>query len=177
MRPLLLSSVLVVLIAASAPGLMKGSLDRMAGKAAPSAAPEAKQPPNPAPREAAGFRQVEIQAQRDGHFYVDAEINLRPVRLMVDTGASVVALRKSDAAAVGIRPAPAAYEHPVSTANGTAYAAAAELDSIAVDGIELAGVHALILPDEQLSISLLGATFLNRLERFQVSDGTLTFEN
>jgi aspartyl protease family protein len=78
---------------------------------------------------------------------------------MVDTGASVIALRKSDAEAVGIRPAPGAYEHPVSTANGTAYAAEAELDSIAVRDIELAGVRAMVLPDEQLGISLLGASF------------------
>jgi aspartyl protease family protein len=96
---------------------------------------------------------------------------------MVDTGATVIALRESDAAAAGIRPRGADFEHPVATANGTTYAARAELDSVAVRDIEVSGVRALILPDDQLSISLLGGSFLNRLARFQVADGTLIFEN
>ena len=174
MRPLLLASVLVVLVTASAPAVFKDWRER-AGRGEPAGSAAVSVPDNTARGSSA--RQVEIRAQRDGHFYVDAEINLRPVRLMVDTGASVVALRKSDAEAVGIRPARSAYEHPVSTANGTAYAAEAQLDSIAVADIELESVTALILPDEQLAVSLLGASFLNRLERFQISQGTLTFEN
>jgi aspartyl protease family protein len=119
----------------------------------------------------AGPRQVEIAAERDGHFYVDAEINFRPVRLMVDTGASVVALRQSDAVAAGIRPRAADFDQPVATANRTAYAAVADLDSVTVRDIELRGVRALILPDEQLSISLLGGSFLNRLARSKWNAG------
>lgn len=175
MRPLLLASTLVVLVTASAPAVFRDWRER-AGQGEPASAATVSVSEDTT-RGSAGARQVEIRAQRDGHFYVDAEINLRPVRLMVDTGASVVALRKSDAEAVGIRPARSAYEHPVSTANGTAYAAEAQLDSIAVADIELESVTALILPDEQLAVSLLGASFLNRLERFQISQGTLTFEN
>jgi aspartyl protease family protein len=95
---------------------------------------------------------------------------------MVDTGASVVALRESDAHAAGIRPRRADYDQPVATANGTAYAAAAEID-IAVEEIEIDGVRALVLPDEKLGISLLGGSFLNRLSRFQVEGGSLIFEN
>jgi aspartyl protease family protein len=166
----------VILTAVSAPAFFRDSLQRMSEMQPASAASGAGAPPRAGASSRAGS-QVEIRAHRDGHFYVDAEINLRPVRLMVDTGASVIALRKSDAAAAGIRPPPGAYEHPVSTANGTAYAAEAEIDTIAVRDIELDGVRALILPDEQLGVSLLGASFLNRLERFQVSDGTLIFEN
>src|SRR3712207_6483078 len=121
MRSLLLASILVVLVAASAPGMFRDWQQRM-GDGQPAAAASVAPTGKTKAAGTAGPRQVEIRAQRDGHFYVDAEINLRPVRLMVDTGASVVALRKSDAEAVGIRPAPAAYEHPVSTANGTTYA-------------------------------------------------------
>lgn len=122
-------------------------------------------------------RQVEIRADRDGHFYVDAEINLRPVRLMVDTGATVVALRQSDAQAAGIRPRRADFINPVQTANGTTMAAEALLDSMMVEDLEVRNIRALIIPDEQLSISLLGGSFLNALERFEVADGTLIFEN
>ncbi len=89
----------------------------------------------------------------------------------------MVALRQSDAHLAGIRPRPGDFDRPVQTANGTAYGAEAELDSVAVRDVEVGGVRALVLPDHQLSVSLLGASFLNRLERFEVSGGTLIFEN
>jgi aspartyl protease family protein len=128
------------------------------------------------PSPPAGLK-VEFKAGRDGHFYVDAEVNFREVRFMVDTGATVVALRVSDAAAAGIRPRAADFLHPVQTANGTTNAAEAVLDSVTVAEIEVRNVRALVLPDEQLSVSLLGGSFLNGLERFEVTDGTLIFEN
>lgn len=130
-----------------------------------------------ATEESPSSRQVEIRAESDGHFYVDAEINLRPVRLMVDTGATVVALRQSDAQAAGIRPRQADFINPVQTANGTTMAAEAVLDSVIVQEVEVRNIRALIIPDEQLSISLLGGSFLNGLGRFEVADGTLIFEN
>ncbi len=120
---------------------------------------------------------MEVKAERDGHFYVDALVNFRPVRLMVDTGATVVALRVSDAEAAGIRVRDADFVNPVQTANGTTNAAEAMLESISVSDIELRNVRALIVPDEQLSVSLLGGSFLHGLRRFEVADGTLIFEN
>ena len=107
----------------------------------------------------------------------NAEINARPVHLMVDTGATVVALRQSDAVSAGIRLMPGDFTNPVQTANGTTMAAETEIDSIMVEDIEVQRIRALVLPDDQLSISLLGASFLNGLERYEVADGTLIFEN
>ena len=175
MRQLLVASVLIVLAAASAPSFLQQLAGRAGSPESVAASEQGSSREERANRSPTG--QLQIKAERDGHFYVEAEINLRPVRLMVDTGASVVALRQSDAHAIGIRPRPADFERPVQTANGTAFGADAELDSVAVDGVEVSGVRALILPDEQLSVSLLGASFLNRLQRFEVSDGTLIFEN
>jgi aspartyl protease family protein len=172
MRPLLVTSLLIVLVAGAAPKLFESYMDAR-GEASPThpRRAEAAARPTLAPR------QVELAAEADGHFYVEAEINFRPVRMMVDTGASVIALRRSDAEAAGIRPAPADFDRPVSTANGTAYAAEAALDAVRVNDIEVEDVRALVLPDEQLAVSLLGQTFLSRLARFEVSGGTLVFEN
>ena len=175
MRGLLFASIAIVVLAVSAPGLITRYMGHplVAEAVTGSSASRGESERQPAD----DGRQVEIAAEDDGHFYVDAEINFRPVRLMVDTGASVIALRQSDAAAAGIRPRSADFEAPVQTANGTAYAAETELDSVRVRDIEVGRVRALILPDDQLSVSLLGGTFLNRLARFQVEDGTLIFEN
>ncbi len=178
MRPLLFASILIVLAAVSAPGLLTRFVERPATSEA--LANDEQDGADAARERAAGAAttgQVAIKAGRDGHFYVDAEINFRPVRMMVDSGATVIALRQSDAHAAGIRPRRADFDRPVQTANGTAYAAEAELDSVAVREIEVGGVRALILPDDQLSVSLLGGSFLNRLARFEVSGGTLIFEN
>lgn len=170
MRMLLFASAAIVAAAAAAPHLLAPHLQSVRQEAA-------AQPEAPAPQRAVAGRQVAIAATADGHFYVEAEINFRPVRLMVDTGASVIALRQSDAAAAGIRPLPADFAVPVQTANGTTQAAEAQLDRVSVADIEVAGVRALVIPDAQLAVSLLGASFLNRLARFQVADGTLVFEN
>jgi len=172
-RPLLLASIVIVLASVSAPSLLTHYFDRpQAGEGA--AAPE---PAAIDEAEASGGRSVAIEAERDGHFYIDAQINFRPVRMMVDTGATVVALRQSDAESVGIRMRRADFDQPVQTANGTTHAAEATLDAIAVEDIEIDGVRALVLPDDQLSVSLLGGSFLSRLERFEMRSETLIFEN
>jgi aspartyl protease family protein len=167
MRPLVIVSIFIVLVAAAAPSLFERYKQD---------GPTALRADAP-PRTSLDRRQVEIAAGSDGHFYVDAEVNLRPVRLMVDTGASVVVLRQSDAADLGVRPRPGEFDRPVLTANGTALAAETTLDSIRVGDIEVADVRALVLPDDKLAVGLLGATFLSRIARYEVSGGTLTFQN
>ncbi len=175
MRTLLITCILIGLAAVAAPQIFTRYLHPT------DAAASFSEPAQPSPAEGdasvSGPRQVQIQAERDGHFYVDAQINFQPVRLMVDTGATVVALRVSDAAAAGIRVAPSEFTNPVQTANGTTMAAQTTLDTVSVNDIEVRHIRALIVPDEQLSLSLLGGSFLNGVQRFQVTDGTLTIEN
>ena len=120
---------------------------------------------------------VEVKAGPNGHFLVNAEVNFASVRFMVDTGASMVALRQSDAEAIGIFLGNSDFSHPVSTANGRAFGAKVELESVAVEGIDVERVSALVLPDHLLGISLLGNSFLSRLERFHVADNMLVMEN
>jgi aspartyl protease family protein len=172
MRALFLACVLIVLVSASAPRLFTLYVERSGGGEA-SAAPEVALEP----ATTGSSRLVEIRAESDGHFYVDAIINFRPVRLMVDTGATVVALRQSDAVSAGIRVRAADFQYPVQTANGVTQAAEAVLDVVSVTDIEVDRVRALILPDDQLAVSLLGGSFLGKLARFEVQNGTLIFEN
>ena len=173
MRSLLLASAVIALAAISAPKYLAALNSRGDSGGERTAEGESAL----SRQGAADGRTVEIAVAPDGHFYVDADINFRPVRLMVDTGATVIALRESDALAAGLRLNSRDFQLPVGTANGTAYAAEVDLDSIAVADIEVRDLRALVLPDEQLSVSLLGASFLNRLERFEIDDGTLVFEN
>jgi aspartyl protease family protein len=88
-----------------------------------------------------------------------------------------VALRESDARRAGIRVRRSDFDIPMSTANGTAYGAAVTLRRVAVDRVEIRNVRAIVMRDDQLHITLLGASFLNELKRFEVSDRVLVLEN
>lgn len=117
--------------------------------------------------------EVRITAAPDRQFYVEAEVNRRPARFLVDTGASYVALRESDANNAGIYTSWTDFEYPVHTANGETRAALVTIDEIEIDGLLVEGVRAFILKDEQLSINLLGMSFLSRLESVEARQGEL----
>jgi len=121
-------------------------------------------------------RSVVVQRDARGHFEVDARVEGRPMSFMVDTGASVIALTASDAARLGIHPAPRDFVAEVRTANGTARAAPARLDRVEIGDLVVRDVAALVLPDAALSDNLLGLSFLSRLRRFEYSDGRLVLE-
>jgi aspartyl protease family protein len=94
---------------------------------------------------------------------------------MVDTGASVIALRQQEASRLGIHPAQRDYTAKVSTANGVVFAAPIELGRVEVGGITVRNVSALVLPDEALQQNLLGMSFLSRI-RWQYQGGRLELE-
>jgi aspartyl protease family protein len=178
MRNLLFASAAIVVLGVAAPGLLTRYVNPDGGEAEAARYEDAAaEEPTATPEAGGSGRQFMIRASRDGHFYLDGEINFRDVHFMVDTGATAVALRESDAAAAGIRVSKGQFDQPVSTANGVTYAAAVMIDALTVEDIRVTGVRALVLPDDSLSISLLGSSFLNKLGRFEVADGTLIFEN
>ncbi|MEM8772276.1 MAG: TIGR02281 family clan AA aspartic protease [Pseudomonadota bacterium] len=117
--------------------------------------------------------EVRIPAARDNQFYVEADVNRRAARFLVDTGASYVALRDSDARNAGVYTSWSDYTYPVRTANGETKAALVTLKEIEVGAIRVNDVKAFILPDDQLSINLLGMSFLSRLESVEARQGEL----
>ena len=121
-------------------------------------------------------REVRIPAARDHHFYVEADVNRRAAHFLVDTGASFVALRDSDAREAGIYTSRTDYTYPVRTANGETNAAFVTLDELEIGGIRVQGVKAFVLPDEQLSINLLGMSFLSRLESVEARSGEMVLK-
>jgi aspartyl protease family protein len=121
-------------------------------------------------------RTLTLNANRQGHFEVEARIDGRHIRFMVDTGASLVALRESDAGEVGIHPFPSDFTAMVATANGKIKGARAKLDRIEIGDITVYDVPALVLPDEALSQNLLGVSFLSRLKRYEYANGRMVLE-
>jgi aspartyl protease family protein len=135
-------------------------------------APESATVERPLPQKASAGS-VELRARGDGHYYAKAEVNGRPADVMVDTGASMVALTYEDAERAGVRLKPSDFTQTVSTANGTARFALVRLDRVSIGNITLRDVKAAVAERGNLAITLLGMSFLSRLERVDMRSGTL----
>ena len=109
----------------------------------------------------------------DGHYWAEANIDGKAVRVLVDTGASVVALTRADALRLGVNPEPEAFTGKVQTASGVVRAAPVQLKTISVAGARVDRVEALVV-EQGLEYSLLGMSYLGRLSAFSATPAGLT---
>ncbi len=167
MRPFLVFAAMMLALAAMAPRLLHNVSTGAAttGRAtAANAEPQSSYP-----------RTASVPRGANGHFETDATVDGRRMGFMIDTGATVVALRQQEAARLGIHPAPREYTAKVTTANGIIMAAPVELSRVELGGIVVRNVAALVLPDEALAQNLLGMSFMSRV-RWQYQGGRLILE-
>jgi len=125
----------------------------------------------------AGERAVRIRRRADGHFVARVSVDGASVSMLVDTGASTVVLRQSDARLLGVDTRRLRYTVPVQTANGLAYAAHARLREVVIGSITLENIDALVAQPGALRESLLGMSFLSRLRSYEFAGDFVTFRN
>jgi aspartyl protease family protein len=113
-----------------------------------------------------------FHANPQGHVVVDALVNDAKVRFMVDTGATTVALTLKDAAVAGFGRGDLVFSMKTSTANGVGRAAPVRLRELRIDQLHVDDVEAVVM--ENLNISLLGQSFLTRIDGYEMRDGMLT---
>ncbi len=113
-------------------------------------------------------RDVEVVRGPGGDFAMAAHINGAKVAMVLDSGASSVVLTQEAAKAAGLPLEVLEYTVNVDTANGRTRAAPITLDRLTVGGLTERAVPALVVQEGQLKSSLLGMTFLNRLESWEV---------
>lgn len=136
-----------------------------------AAQPPAAEAVAPAPR-AATPNSLVFRANRDGHVFLEAAVNGSPVRFLVDTGATYVALTMRDAAAAGLGSNNLVFSGRTSTANGVARVAPVRLRELRIGQFSADDVPAVV--GENLGFSLLGQSFLRRLDSYEMRDGALT---
>ena len=119
---------------------------------------------------------VEIEAERNGHFNIEADINGRSIPVMIDTGATMVVLSYEDAERAGLLLTDKDFTRSVSTANGVARVAPVTLDRVSIGNITVRDVPAAVAESGRLRTSLLGMTFLSRLSRFDMRSGRLVLQ-
>ena len=120
--------------------------------------------------------EVIVNRRLGGEFVVPAKVNGTQIPFIFDTGASTVVLRAQDAAKSGIDLEGLDFDAPVVTANGAAMAATTHLDKISVGPIVIRNVRALVAKPGALSESLLGMSFLERLQSYSVERGRLVLK-
>jgi aspartyl protease family protein len=98
---------------------------------------------------------------------VTATVNGLPVDFLVDTGASDIVLSPADAARLGYAPESLHFTRQYVTANGIGRGAPVRLGSLAVGPIAYADLPASV-NEAPMAESLLGMTFLRRLESYEV---------
>lgn len=164
-------SFLVVIALGAAIGLMLPT-HRSAPVAPPPAAmhavtaPAAEDPGPPMPQE------TKLERAPNGHFYAEANVNGQPVRLLVDTGATCVALTVADAQRIGVAFSPNEFTVVGTGASGPLRGAQVTLDRVEVDGKEVRNVRGMVV--EGLTVSLLGQTYLSRIASVQMNGDTMT---
>lgn len=120
---------------------------------------------------------VRIRKQADGQFVARTRANDATIRMIVDTGASLVVLTPEDARQAGIDPGNLTYSVPMQTANGITTGARVKLRSLAVGPVSLNDVSALVARPGTLRESLLGMSFLSRLRSYEFSGDFLTLRS
>jgi clan AA aspartic protease (TIGR02281 family) len=116
---------------------------------------------------------VAVERSTAGDFAVTAQINGAGIAMVVDTGASFVVLTRDDAKAAGIPLEVLTYTVSIDTADGRTFAAPITLDSVTVGTLVERSIQALVAKPGQLKTSLLGMSFLSRLQSWEVRDERL----
>lgn len=118
-------------------------------------------------------RQARIKLGPRGQFIANARLNGYRTEVLVDTGASAVAINESTAHKMGIYLKQSDFKHTVQTANGPTKAALTTIKEIEIGKVVVRDVRALVSRDKSLNVILLGMTFLNQLKKYEVNQGTL----
>lgn len=111
--------------------------------------------------------EVVLPRAADGHFYADVTVDGGSAEMMVDTGASIVALTADDADAAGVQWSEDEVRPVARGANGTVLGVPVVLDRVQLGELEAEQIEAVVIP-EGLDISLLGQSFLSKIQRVEI---------
>jgi aspartyl protease family protein len=125
-----------------------------------------------APSRASVPNEYVFRRSADGHYYVDAEVNGTIIHFLIDTGATFLTLSPDDARAAGLNLSDSDFSRRVNTANGVARIAPVVLREVDLKQISIINVDAAVV-EAPMAASLLGMSFLSRLQGYEVRDGEL----
>jgi aspartyl protease family protein len=118
---------------------------------------------------------LRIARHDDGHYWVNANVNGKPVRFMIDSGATTTTLSPAAAKSAGVEPS-GGFPVMVETANGTVEVQRARIETLTIGNIVQRDAAVLVGSDGLGDTNLLGMSFLSTLKSWRVEGGTLILE-
>jgi aspartyl protease family protein len=109
---------------------------------------------------------IVLSRENNGHFYADVEINGSPIRVLVDTGASGIALSRDDARRAGLAVSAGMFQVVGEGANGDVHGEFVKLDRVSLGSTKVEGVEAVVL--DEGGQSLLGQSFLSKFDTVEI---------
>ncbi|ENN84562.1 hypothetical protein RHSP_73249 [Rhizobium freirei PRF 81] len=160
----------IIAAAATQVPILVNEYGKAAQKPAPvqvvSLAPSKVEPP-------VSYGSVLLRADAGGHYQSDFTINGRPVHGMIDTGATYVTINESTARSLGFSSVDLDYRYSLQTANGTSKVAYVKLDRLEIGTIRVRDLDAMVAKDSALSTTLIGMSFMKKLNSYGVQNGAL----
>ena len=117
-----------------------------------------------------------VRLDKRNAFTTGIEIEGKPFQAIIDTGASIVALRYEDAKTLGLFSKGEKWNRMVATANGNGRAMAVRVNNLSIGDLIVYDVEALALAPGALSINLIGMSLLRRLSKVEVRPGVIVLE-
>jgi aspartyl protease family protein len=172
LRFAILAAVGACLLALATPDLVSTFLTGDAAR--PVQAAPAPVKANVALSPAAGdSTEAAIDADAGGQYATEVDINGVPVKMLVDTGATMVVISYETASRLGLQVVSSDYTGRVQTANGVAAVAPVTLREVTIGAIFVGDVKALVADRNAGAVDLLGMSFLKRLASVEQKSGKL----
>ena len=116
---------------------------------------------------------IELRRQDDGHYWLTVDINSKPVRFMVDSGATTTAINATTAKEADVE----ADGYPIilSTANGRIAAKRGVVRSLSVGPHSIEN-HPVVVSERFGDVNVLGMNFLNSMQSWRVEGNMMVLQ-
>ncbi len=119
--------------------------------------------------------EITIRRQDDGHYWLQLAVNGKPVRFMIDSGATTTAVNANTARETGIQVDTDGYPVFLNTANGSVAAQRGIIQSLKIGTHEI-GQHNVVVSESFGDTNVLGMNFLDSMQSWKVEANVMTLK-
>jgi aspartyl protease family protein len=116
--------------------------------------------------------EITIRRQDDGHYWLQLDVNGKPVRFMIDSGATTTAVNGNTARETGIEVDTTGYPVFLNTANGRVTAQRGVILSLKIGSREF-GQHDVVVSESFGDTNVLGMNFLDSMQSWKVEGNVM----